>query len=55
MKKLTFYDLFLVFAIMLSIGTKNKIYSDIILLCAGLMELIDVVPKMVRLVKSNGK
>ena len=34
MKKITFYDLFLIFAILCFWGNKN-VYSSIILLCAG--------------------
>lgn len=50
MKKLTFYDLFLLCAIILFSGSKS-IYTSIILMCASILELIDVVPKIVRLIK----
>jgi hypothetical protein len=55
MKKLTFYDLFLIFAIVLSAGANKNIYISIILLCAGVLELVDVIPKIVRLMKDGGK
>lgn len=53
MKKVTIYDLFLVFAIILNIGEKN-IFTSIILLCAGLLELIDIVPKIIKATKGAG-
>lgn len=39
--------MFLLFAVIAFIGMKN-IYTSIILLIAGIMELIDTVPKIVR-------
>ena len=47
--------MFLIFAIILTVGTENNIYTSMLLLCAGLLELIDVIPKIVRLVKDGGK
>lgn len=52
MKKVTFYDLFLVFALILNVGTKN-IYTSLMLLFAGLLELVDVIPKLVRFFKDG--
>lgn len=54
MKKITFYDCFLLFAIILFAGSKD-IYTSIILMCASVLELIDVVPKMVRLIKDGSE
>ena len=53
MKKVTIYDLFLIFAIILNIG-ENNMFTSIILLCAGLLELIDVVPKIIKATKGAG-
>ena len=50
MKKWTVYDLFLVFAFVLNVGTRN-VYASLILLLAGILELVDTVPKIVRRVK----
>ncbi|MEH2947100.1 hypothetical protein [Sporofaciens sp. JLR.KK001] len=55
MKKITVYDLFLVFAIILNAGAGRNVYTSIILLCAGVLELVDVIPKIVRLMKHGGK
>ncbi|MEY8414526.1 hypothetical protein AALB51_25340 [Lachnospiraceae bacterium 62-26] len=55
MKKITVYDMFLVFAIILNTGTGRNVYTAIILLCAGLLELMDVISKIVRLMKHGGK
>ncbi len=55
MKKITLYDMFLVFAVILNFGVGKNIYTSIILLCAGLLELVDVVPKIVRMVKHGGE
>ncbi len=54
MKKVTFYDCFLLFAIILFTGSKD-IYTSIILICASILELIDVVPKIVRLIKDDSE
>ncbi len=54
MKKVTIYDLFLIFAIILNIGEKNM-FTSIILLCAGLLELIDIVPKIIKSAKGAGQ
>lgn len=53
MKKITFYDLFLIFAILCFWGNKT-VYSSIILLCAGTLELINVIPKIAKELK-HGK
>lgn len=50
MKKITFYNLFFIFAIILFIGTKN-IYSSILLILASVLELIDVIPKLIKVIK----
>lgn len=47
MKKVTIYDLFLAFAIIASL-VKPTIYTSVILLCAGILELMDVIPKLIR-------
>lgn len=54
MKKWTVYDLFLVFALVLNIGTKN-VYTSLFLMLAGALELMDVIPKIVRRLKHDGK
>jgi len=53
MKKITFYDMVLLFAVMLQFGERS-IYTTLTLLFASILELIDVVPKIARLVK-HGK
>lgn len=55
MKKITVYDMFLIFAIILNLGAGKNIYTSVILLCAGILELADVVPKIVRMIKDGGK
>lgn len=50
MKKITFYNLFFVFAVILFIGTKN-IYSSILLIFASMLELIDIIPKLIKGIK----
>ena len=55
MKKITVYDLFLIFAIILNAGAGRNVYTSIILLCAGVLELVDVMSKIVRLIKHGGK
>lgn len=55
MKKITVYDMFLIFAIILNIGTGKNLYSAMILLCAGVLELIDVTPKIARLLRDGSK
>lgn len=54
MKKWTVYDLFFVFAIVLNVGTRN-VYTSLILLLAGILELVDTIPKIVRRVKHDSK
>ncbi len=49
MKKITVYDMFLVFAIILYLGRERNIWTAVILLCAGILEAVDAVPKIVRL------
>ena len=53
MKKITFYDMVLLFAIVLQFGERS-IYTRLILLFASILELIDVLPKIVRLIR-HGK
>lgn len=55
MKKLTVYDMFLAFAIILTVGTEKSVYSLLLLLFSGILELADVIPRMVRLLKDGGK
>ena len=55
MKKITVYNMFLAFAIILNIGTGRSIYASIILICAGVLELVSAVPKIVRLFKHDSK
>lgn len=55
MKKITIYDMFLIFAIILNTGGERNVYKSIILLCAGLLELIYTMPKIVRVIKNGGK
>lgn len=52
MKKVTVYDLFLVAAIILNISSRN-VFTSIILLCAGALELMDTIPKIIKLVKGE--
>ena len=54
MKKWTFYDVFLVVALIANTGSRN-IYTSLLLLIAGILELIDVIPKIVRCMKHGGK
>lgn len=54
MKKITVYDLFLIFAAIFFIGTRN-IYSGIMLLIAGTLELIDVIPKIIKEIGNGSK
>ncbi len=54
MKKITFYDLFLIFAIIIFVGNRS-IYASIIMLCAGALELIDVIPKIIKEIRDGGK
>ena len=55
MKKINLYDMFLFFAVILNFGVGKNVYTSIILLCAGVLELVDVFPKMVRLIRHDGK
>lgn len=55
MKKITVCDMFLIFAIILNAGMERNIYTSIILLCAGILELIDVIPKIVSVIKNGSK
>ena len=50
MKKWTFYDVFLVVALIANAGSRN-IYTSLLLLIA----VIDVIPKIVRCVKHDSK
>lgn len=50
MKKITFYNLFFVFAVILFIGTKN-IHSSILLIFASILELVDIIPKLIKVIK----
>lgn len=54
MKKWTFYDVFLVVALIANVGSRN-VYTNLLLLIAGILELIDVIPKIVRCVKHGSK
>lgn len=51
MKKITFYNLFFVFAVILFIGTKN-IHSSILLIFASILELVDIIPKLIKVIKA---
>lgn len=46
--------MFLVVALIANAGSRN-IYTSLLLLIAGILELIDVVPKIVRCVKHDSK
>jgi len=48
MKKISFETLFLLFSVLLAISTDWAIYSSIIVICASLFMLVDVVPKLWR-------
>lgn len=50
MGKVTVYELFFIFAIVLNLGERN-IYTSIILMCASALEIIDVLPKIILAVK----
>lgn len=52
MKKVTVYDLFLLTAIILNIGSRN-VFTSITLLCAGALELMDTIPKIIKLIKGE--
>jgi len=54
MKKITFYDLFLFTAFLIAIGGKWNVYSCILLACAAILELMDVIPQIFRRMK-HGK
>ena len=54
MKKISLYDLFLFFSIILFMGNRN-IYSSILLLLAGVLELIGVIPKLIKEMKDGSK
>lgn len=54
MKRWTVYDLFLVFAVILNVGSRN-IYTSLILLLAGILELVDVIPKIARYLRHGSK
>lgn len=55
MKKITVYDMFLIFAIILYLGREGNIWTAVILLCAGILEAVDVVPKIAGLFKDDSK
>lgn len=46
--------MFLVFAVILNVGSRNM-YTSLLLLFAGVLELVDVTPKIVRYLKNGGK
>lgn len=54
MKKMTVYDLFLIFTVIFFVGTRN-IYSGIMLLIAGALELIDVIPKIIKEIRNGSE
>lgn len=55
MKKITVYDLFLIFAVILNLAEERNVYTAAILLCAGVMETVDIIPKIVRLIRDGSK
>lgn len=55
MKKITVYDMFLIFAIILYLGKGRSIWTAVILLCAGILEAVDIVQKIVRLFRHDSK
>jgi hypothetical protein len=55
MKKITFYDLFLLASLLIAIVGEWGVYECILLCAASVMELVDVVPKIIRLVKNGWK
>lgn len=55
MKKITVFDMFLLFAIILNIGEDRSIFTAMILLCAGVLEAMDAISKIVRLLRDGGK
>jgi len=55
MKKFTFYDLFLFASLLIAIAGDWGVCECILLCAASIMELVDVVPKIIRLVKNERK
>lgn len=58
MKKLSFETLFLIFALILAFTTDWTIYACVFVICASILMLIDVVPKIWRYsheIKGNKK
>lgn len=55
MKKITVYDMFLFFAIILNMAEGRSVYTAAILLCAGIMEAVDTIPKIVRLHRDDSE
>ena len=55
MKKFTFYDLFLFASLLIAIAGDWGVYECILLFAASIMELVDVVPKIIRLFKNERK
>ena len=51
MKKMTFYDLFLAVTVLIAVVSNWNVYSCILLICASVLELVDVIPKIVRRLK----
>ena len=48
MKRISFYDLFLFAALFIAMAADWSIYSCVLLICAAVLELVDVIPQIVR-------
>lgn len=55
MKKLTFYDIFLMVTVLIAFGSKWNLYSSILVITGAILELINVVPQISRKLKSERK
>lgn len=53
MKKITFYDLFFFASLLIAIAGDWNVYVCIMLCAASVMELVDIIPKIVRMVKDG--
>ena len=55
MKKFTFYDLFLFAALLIAMAGDWGICECVIVCAASVMELVDVIPKILKMGKKNGR
>ncbi len=55
MKKITFYDLFLFASLLIAIAGDWGVYECVMVCAASVLELINVIPKILKLVKNGRK